>query len=67
MDLSKKKIQLNNNDLVKLKDVALDLFKEKSAPLGYEENNTVYIWIEAVVDMLVKKGIDVEITYRRKG
>jgi hypothetical protein len=67
MDLSKKKIQLNSNDLVKIKEKALNLFKEKSAPLGYEENNTTYIWIETVVDFLNTKGVEVEITYRTKG
>jgi hypothetical protein len=63
----KKKIQLNSNDLIKLKDTALVMFRDKSAPLGYEDNNTAYVWLEAVVDLLDKKDIKIELNYRTKG
>lgn len=67
MDSSKNKIQLNHNDLIKLKETALDLFKQKSAPLGYQESNTAFIWLESTIDLLNKKGINVQIEYRTKG
>lgn len=69
MDLSKKKqqIQLTSRDLELIKENALFLFKDKSAPLGYETNNTAFIWIEAVVNALQSRGVELEITYRVKG
>jgi len=60
MDLSKKKLKLSRQDLRRLREFALDNFKELApSPWMDEDAFKAYCWFRASVQYLSSKGIDV--------
>jgi len=62
--MSKLHIQLENQDLMTIKDAALSKWKEGKQPLESigTQNFTASCWVSSVLDHLQRKGLEIEVT-----